>query len=93
MNNFFFKLNFYLICNKYCYHSNIKEIIKQAMENISTGIFNFSIMSQDIFSNQIDNQIEKNQKRKFQQTIDVSIQLRKSRTYKKICRDNVLITN
>jgi uncharacterized protein YpiB (UPF0302 family) len=63
------------------------------MENISTDIFNYSIMSQDIFSNQIDNQIEKNQKRKFQQTIDVSIQLRKSRTYKKICRDNVLITN
>jgi len=58
------------------------------MENITTGITYITIVFQDIYP--IQNQ--KNQKRKFEQTNDVTIQLRKTRTYKKVCRDNVLMT-
>lgn len=58
------------------------------MENITTGITYITIVFQDIYP--IQNQ--KIQKRKFEQTNDVTIQLRKTRTYKKICRDNVLMT-
>jgi len=58
------------------------------MENITTGITYITIVFQDIYP--IQNQ--KIQKRKFEQTNDVTIQLRKTRTYKKVCRDNVLMT-
>jgi len=52
------------------------------MENITTGITYITIMSQDIKPNQNQNI----QKRKFQQTDDMTIQLRKSISYKKVRR-------
>lgn len=56
------------------------------MNKIEIVITNFSLMNSDYNQNLLAHLNEKMLKRKFQQTDDVTIQLRKSISYKKVRR-------